>query len=83
VIDEVDTMLVQGFGPDLKSLLGPILFSPERKAEVQFVLATATMTNAVRKLLDEGDLPPCTLLETSDLGQVIKVTRGKGVVGIA
>jgi superfamily II DNA/RNA helicase len=71
VIDEVDTMLVQGFGPDIKELLGPILFSPTRRAEVQFIVATATMTNAVRKLLDDGGLPPCRLLETSDLGQSV------------
>ena len=57
IIDEVDTMLVQGFGPDLKQLLGPILFSPKRKESVQFILATATMTKAVRRLLDEGSLP--------------------------
>ena len=71
VIDEVDTMLVQGFGPDIKQLLGPILFSPTRKDSVNFVLATATMTKAVRKLLDEGDIPPCRLLETSDLGKSV------------
>jgi superfamily II DNA/RNA helicase len=71
VIDEVDTMLVQGFGPEIKELLGPILFSPQRREAVQFVVATATMTKAVRKLLDEGSLPPCRLLETSDLGQSV------------
>ena len=38
---------------------------------MQFVLATATLTAAVRRLLEEGDLPPCRLLETSDLGQVV------------
>jgi superfamily II DNA/RNA helicase len=43
IIDEVDTMLVQGFGPDIKQLLGPILFSPQRAEAVQFILATATM----------------------------------------
>ena len=71
IIDEVDTMLVQGFGPDIKELLGPILFSPQRREDVQFIVATATMTKAVRKLLDEGGLPPCRLLETSDLGQSV------------
>ena len=35
VIDEVDTMLLQGFGPDIKELLGPILFSPQRKVRVR------------------------------------------------
>ena len=69
--------LLQGFGPDIKQLLGPILFSPERRAEVQFVLATATLTPAVRRLLEEGDLPPCRLLETSDLGQVGCLNRGQ------
>jgi superfamily II DNA/RNA helicase len=67
IIDEVDTMLVQGFGPDLKALLGPILFSPKRKASVQFLLATATMTKAVSRLLEDGELPPVRLLETTDL----------------
>ena len=27
-------MLLQGFGPDIKELLGPILFSPQRKVRV-------------------------------------------------
>lgn len=71
IIDEVDTMLIQGFGPDIKDLLGPILFSPERKTEVQFVLATATMTKAVRKLLEGGDLPPVRVLETDDLHHAV------------
>ena len=71
IIDEVDTMLVQGFGPDIKRLLSPILFSPARKESVQFVLATATLTKAVRRLLEDGEFPPCRLLETSDLGQAV------------
>jgi len=34
-------------------------------------------TKAVRKLLDEGSLPPCRLLETSDLGQAVSTCSHK------
>uniref|UniRef100_A0A7S2FKV5 RNA helicase n=1 Tax=Octactis speculum TaxID=3111310 RepID=A0A7S2FKV5_9STRA len=71
VIDEVDTMLMQGFGPDLQKLLKPILLSPERRENVQFIVVTATMTKAVRRLLEDGDLPQMRTLEADDLHQAL------------
>ncbi|CAN0314691.1 unnamed protein product, partial [Discosporangium mesarthrocarpum] len=71
VIDEVDTMLTQGFGPDIRALTAPLL-APRRgeggagaKGGIggeggrgkQFVFVTATLTNAVRRLLEDGDFP--------------------------
>ena len=71
VIDEMDTMLEQGFQDDLGALLHPMLY--RRKAvnvdeykngklklvegAPQVILTTATMTPAVRRLLDNPELP--------------------------
>ena len=67
VIDEMDTMLEQGFQDDIGGLLHPMLYkrksvrAGERPALVdgapQIILTTATMTPAVRRALDSPDLP--------------------------
>lgn len=57
VVDEMDTMLTQGFSPDIDKLTRPMLANPERRESTQFVFVTATLTKAVRKLLDEGKYP--------------------------
>lgn len=57
VVDEMDTMLTQGFSPDIDKLTRPMLTNPERRESTQFVFVTATLTKAVRKLLDEGKYP--------------------------
>eukprot|EP01041_Mallomonas_annulata_P001027 gene1027-2015_t len=67
IIDEVDTMLTQGFGSDIRAILRGVLkkrsdnstststIEIEMKEEksVQLVMASATLTKAVRALLDD------------------------------
>lgn len=64
VVDEVDTMLTQGFAADIEKLTRPVLCNPERRDTAQFVFVTATLTKEVRKLLDEGNYPKvrCVIL---------------------
>lgn len=71
VIDEFDTMLEQGFQNDIGKLIHPMLYKKkvvgleEYKngklklvdGSPQIILTTATMTQAVRRLLDKPDLP--------------------------
>lgn len=57
VVDEVDTMLTQGFAADIEKLTRPMLSNPERRETAQFVFVTATLTKAVRKLLEDGNYP--------------------------
>ncbi|KAK1435510.1 hypothetical protein QVD17_01275 [Tagetes erecta] len=55
VLDEADTMFDRGFGPDIRKFLGP-LKNRAQKADglgFQTILVSATMTNAVQKLVDE------------------------------
>jgi len=70
VIDEFDTMLEQGFQGDLGTILHPLLYQKKviYPSEVdrlhlvegapQIVLTTATMTNAVRRLLADPTVEP-------------------------
>ena len=60
VVDEVDTMLTQGFAADIEKLTRPMLSNPERRETTQFVFVTATLTKAVRKLLEDGNYPKVT-----------------------
>ncbi|KAJ1415827.1 P-loop containing nucleoside triphosphate hydrolase protein [Ochromonadaceae sp. CCMP2298] len=65
IIDEVDTMLTQGFGSDIRAILRSVIARPPpppllegevRKIEdkpAQLVMATATLTKAVRVLLED------------------------------
>ena len=70
VIDEVDTMLEQGFQEDIGKVLHPLLYKHKgafnsKKVNVdkidalsgspQVIVTSATMTNAVRKLLRGGE----------------------------
>lgn len=71
VIDEMDTMLEQGFQNDLGALLHPMLYKTRHvnideykndklslvEGAPQIILTTATMTQAVRRLLDKPELP--------------------------
>eukprot|EP00597_Dinobryon_sp_UTEXLB2267_P002903 CAMPEP_0170060226 /NCGR_PEP_ID=MMETSP0019_2-20121128/2230_1 /TAXON_ID=98059 /ORGANISM="Dinobryon sp., Strain UTEXLB2267" /LENGTH=446 /DNA_ID=CAMNT_0010265717 /DNA_START=381 /DNA_END=1718 /DNA_ORIENTATION=+ len=52
IIDEVDTMLTQGFGSDIRAILRSVL-TRSSDNPVQLVMATATLTKAVRALLDD------------------------------
>jgi len=66
IIDEVDTMLMQGFGPDVRSILRTVSSrdisnqsnlasiqnaDQDKNSRIQFIVATATLTKAVRSLL--------------------------------
>lgn len=52
IIDEVDTMLTQGFGKDIRDILKSSLMKQEKgEGEVQIIMATATLTKAVKSLL--------------------------------
>ena len=54
IIDEVDTMLTQGFGPDIRAVLRSALaVRGDEKKSVQLIMATATLTNAVKALLQD------------------------------
>ena len=65
VIDEMDTMLEQGFQADIGTLIHPLLYSKDRNGNAllgegkvlrenapRVVLTSATMTNAVKRLLN-------------------------------
>ena len=54
IIDEVDTMLMQGFGPDIRAILRTVMMRKSgNSSPVQLVMATATLTKAVRALLTD------------------------------
>ena len=62
IIDEVDTMLTQGFGADIRAILKSVLSRTDNDLSSQnrgtfdklhLVMATATLTNAVKKLLTD------------------------------
>ena len=61
IIDEVDTMLTQGFGPEIRALLRAGLnkhADPStgiNGSPAQVVMATATLTKAVKQLLNDVD----------------------------
>mmetsp|Transcript_1332 Transcript_1332/g.1797 ORF Transcript_1332/g.1797 Transcript_1332/m.1797 type:complete len:750 (+) Transcript_1332:250-2499(+) len=72
VIDEVDTMLEQGFQNDIGKVLHPLLYKHKGafqndvdleqidlvEGAPQVILTSATMTNAVKRLLRDESLPP-------------------------
>eukprot|EP00639_Heterosigma_akashiwo_P020187 CAMPEP_0206400218 /NCGR_PEP_ID=MMETSP0294-20121207/25385_1 /ASSEMBLY_ACC=CAM_ASM_000327 /TAXON_ID=39354 /ORGANISM="Heterosigma akashiwo, Strain CCMP2393" /LENGTH=495 /DNA_ID=CAMNT_0053856369 /DNA_START=138 /DNA_END=1625 /DNA_ORIENTATION=- len=64
VIDEMDTMLMQGFGPEIKKLIQTL-----DRDRCQFLLCTATLTKAVRRFLEEENyIPgPPRVVEASDV----------------
>lgn len=55
VIDEVDTMLTQGFGSDIRALLRSAMTQRDnlKDKSVQVAMASATLTKAVRALLED------------------------------
>lgn len=65
VIDEMDTMLKDGFGSDLKRIMVP-LTQKAQKERVQYIMATATLTNAVKKLMEEESFPKTRFLQSDD-----------------
>jgi superfamily II DNA/RNA helicase len=68
VVDEMDTMLEQGFENDLKKILYPVLYRKQPKQSVnpavdytdaspKLVLTSATLTQAVQKLVGDTSSP--------------------------
>lgn len=59
VLDEMDTMLEQGFQQDLNSILHPLLYVPHsetlKEDSPRIVLTSATMTQAVQRLVGNVD----------------------------
>ena len=69
VLDEADTMMDRGFGPEVEAILKAVRSKP---TPARCVLVSATMTKQVRKLVGEN-FPTIRTVETSSLH--------KGVVG--
>ncbi|CAM9699719.1 unnamed protein product [Chrysoparadoxa australica] len=58
VVDEVDTMLLQGFAEDINKLFRPLVANEQRKQELQFLFASATLPKAARQMLFEDSFFP-------------------------
>ncbi|PSC71941.1 DEAD-box ATP-dependent RNA helicase 39 [Micractinium conductrix] len=71
VLDEADTMFDRGFGPEVKAILAAVRTKPE---PARCVLVSATMTKAVRKLI-EDDFPGMRQVETSSLHRGVAGAR--------
>jgi superfamily II DNA/RNA helicase len=74
VLDEMDTMLEQGFQKELREILYPLLYGkkpekdstkppPQKENAPQIVLTSATMTQSIQKLL--GDNPKTSKLSVA------------------
>lgn len=76
VLDEADTMFDRGFGPDIRKFLGPLKNRAQKSDGLGFqtVLVTATMTNAVQKLVDE-EFQGIEHLRTSTLHKKVASAR--------
>ncbi|KAE8100359.1 hypothetical protein FH972_018266 [Carpinus fangiana] len=76
VLDEADTMFDRGFGPDIRKFLVPLksrASKPDGQG-FQTVLVTATMTQAVQKLIDE-EFQGIVHLRTSTLHKKVSSAR--------
>ncbi|WOG82086.1 hypothetical protein DCAR_0101247 [Daucus carota subsp. sativus] len=76
VLDEADTMFDRGFGPDIRKFLGPLKNRASKPGGLDFqtVLVTATMTQAVQKLVDE-EFQGILHVRTSTLHKKIALAR--------
>ncbi|KAM7266740.1 hypothetical protein ACFE04_004637 [Oxalis oulophora] len=76
VLDEADTMFDKGFGPEIRKFLAPLKnrASKPNGQDFQTVLVTATMTQAVQKLVDE-EFQGIVHLKTSTLHKKIANAR--------
>lgn len=75
VVDEMDTMLKDGFGPDLKRLMVP-LEAKSKREKVQYLMATATLTPAVKRLMaEEGNFPKTRFLQSEDAHKSLPTMR--------
>lgn len=71
VLDEADTMFDRGFGPEVKAILAAVRGKPR---PARCVLVSATMTKAVRRLVEE-DFPRIRQVETSTLHRGVAGAR--------
>ncbi|KAK1371415.1 RNA helicase, DEAD-box type, Q motif protein [Heracleum sosnowskyi] len=76
VLDEADTMFDRGFGPDIRKFLGPLKNRASKPGGLEFqtVLVTATMTQAVQKLVEE-EFQGIVHVRTSTLHKKIALAR--------
>lgn len=85
IIDEVDTMLTQGFGADIRAILRSVLTRASAKTDaeeeeegqsdgdgVQLVMATATLTKAVKALLEEVSVSGKGKEKEKEKGKVLR-----------
>lgn len=63
VVDEADTMLDRGFGPEVRRVLEAVRGKP---APARCVLVSATLTKPVRRLIEQ-EFPGVALLQTDSL----------------
>jgi len=79
VLDEMDTMIEQGFSNELKQILYPLLYKKQADQEIdldkdlrsdgpQIILTSATMTQAIQKMIGDADY-------RSGGGQVVNAKR--------
>lgn len=71
VLDEADTMLDRGFGPEVAAILKAVRSKP---VPARCILVSATMTKHVRQLVSQ-DFPSLRTLETSSLHRGIAGAR--------
>ncbi|KAF3664050.1 DEAD-box ATP-dependent RNA helicase 39 [Capsicum annuum] len=76
VLDEADTMFDRGFGPDIRKFLAPLKNRASKTGDEGFqtILVTASMTKAVKKLVDE-EFQGIEHLRTSTLHKKISSAR--------
>jgi superfamily II DNA/RNA helicase len=74
VVDEMDTMLKDGFGPDLKRLMVP-LEQKSKRDKVNYLMATATLTPAVKKLMEAEGFPKTRFLQSEDAHKSLPTLR--------
>eukprot|EP00922_Rhytidocystis_sp_ex-Travisia-forbesii_P029018 GHVS01042506.1.p1 GENE.GHVS01042506.1~~GHVS01042506.1.p1 ORF type:complete len:1883 (+),score=347.92 GHVS01042506.1:175-5823(+) len=85
VVDEVDNMLIQGFADELKELLSPIfggrakevdfIYTKSVKKPPQVIATTATMSTAVKKIINSSYLPKVQFLEAPNLHKALPNVR--------
>eukprot|EP00850_Spirogloea_muscicola_P012650 SM000082S22892 [mRNA] locus=s82:393706:399992:- [translate_table: standard] len=76
VLDEADTMFDKGFGPEIRSFVGPLRNRQKLLgiAGFQTIMVTATITKSVHRLLDE-EFPGICHIRTSSLHKRIATAR--------
>lgn len=71
ILDEADTMLDRGFGPEVEEILKAVR---GKSAPARCILVSATMTKAVRRLVTEN-FPSIRAIETTSLHKGVQGAR--------